>query len=572
MGMSEATAPTAIAARRRPQAISLDRLCLLLLAAVAILILYPIGTMVVHAFITDAGEAGGLRELLYSDLPQVLLDTTLVVTLSGTIALAVGAGLAWLNERTDARVGWVGDVLPLVPLLVPQIAAVAGWVMLLAPQAGLLNGLLRDLFLQFGMPMRRGPINVYSFGGLVAVMALYLVPYVYLTIGAALQSLDPSLEEASRMSRAGAFTTLRRVTLPAIQPALAASVLILIMLGFAIFSVPAVIGTGAHIDLLSVRIYRLVASYPARMDLAILLGIFLTVIVQAALLLQVRIAGSRRAATIGGRGLRAGVTRLGRWRWVARVALVAYVLASAVLPLLALALVSLQPFWTPRIAWDRVGLQNYVAVLVDNAITRSALGNSILLGLVGATIGMLIAAMLALAAQRRGGLFGRMAEGITALPAGVPHVVLAVGFILCFSGSGINLSGTLTVLLMIYLVMNMPQAMRAATAAVGQVGRELVEASQIFRATPARTFRRILLPLMLPSLAAGWVILFVQMSGELTASALLAGASNPVVGQVILDLWQNGSFPQIAALALTITVINAAIVLVALRAARGRRR
>jgi iron(III) transport system permease protein len=143
-----------------------------------------------------------------------------------------------------------------------------------------------------------------------------------------------------------------------------------------------------------------------------------------------------------------------------------------------------------------------------------------------------------------------------------------VGFVLAFSSGYLNLSGTWLLLLLAYLVIFMPQAMRSAAVAVEQVGRELIEASQIFKASPARSFRRVMLPLMMPGLAAGWVILFVQMSGELTASALLAKTSNPVVGQVLLDLWQNGSFPEIAALALTMTVINATVVAIAFRLVR----
>ncbi|MBS7700745.1 MULTISPECIES: iron ABC transporter permease [unclassified Chelatococcus] len=554
--------------------VSLRTLALLIAALLGALIIYPIGTMILRAFFapTAVGDEGIIKALADTGFMPVLVNTLVVVGLSGTLALVVGATFAWLNERTDASTGWIGGLLPLVPLLVPQIAGVAGWVMLLAPQAGIVNGLLRDGLAFIGLPMRTGPVNIYSFGGFVAIMALYMVPYVYLTVSAALQNLDPHLEEASRLCRAGAFTTLRRVTLPAIRPALMASVLLLIMMGFAIFSVPVVIGSGAHIELLSVKIYRLIYTYPPRTDLAILLGLFLTFVVQSALLLQAWVASLNRAATIGGKGLRAATTKLGPWRFVARAVMIIYLLAAAVLPVVGLAIVSLQPFWSARINFSVLDFQNYVTVLVENDITRRALFNSVVLGIVGGTIGMLIAAILVVTAKSERRWFGRAVDVITATPAGIPHVVIGVGFVLCFSSGWLNLSGGFLILILAYLVMNMPQAMRSAAAAVDQVGRELLEASQVFRASQGRTFRRILLPLMLPSLGAGWIILFVQMSGELTASALLAGTTNPVVGQVILDFWQNGSFPQIAALAMTMTLINAVVVVAALRLARGRAR
>jgi iron(III) transport system permease protein len=117
--------------------------------------------------------------------------------------------------------------------------------------------------------------------------------------------------------------------------------------------------------------------------------------------------------------------------------------------------------------------------------------------------------------------------------------------------------------------MYLPQATRAASSAASQVGRELAEASQVCGASPVRTLVRVLLPLMLPGLVAGWVILFVLMVQEVTASALLASTRTPVVGFVILDLWENGTFPQLAALAVIMTVISSVIVLTALRLTRG---
>jgi iron(III) transport system permease protein len=246
-----------------------------------------------------------------------------------------------------------------------------------------------------------------------------------------------------------------------------------------------------------------------------------------------------------------------------------YLLATAVVPIIGLAFVSLQPFWTTHVNWSSLSFQNYRAVLSQNEMTRYALFDSVLLGVVGGTVGMLVAAFLTIAGDGSPRM-RKSVDLITAVPAGIPHVVLAIGFILCFSGGWLNLSGTLTILLLVYLVINLPQAMSAAGAARNAIGSELIEASQIFKASQFESFRRVLLPLMLPGLAGGWIILFVQMSGELTASALLGGTTNPVIGQTILDFWNNGSFPQIAALAMAMTVINAVVVFAALRFSRLR--
>ena len=552
---------------------SLRGMSILLAVVIALLIVYPIGLMVWAVFgpASAVHKDGLIEALTKANVWMVLQNTVIVVAASGALAMMFGTLLAWLNERTDAGAGRMGEILPLMPLLMPQIAGVIGWVMLLAPRAGLLNVGLRNLSNTFGIEVATGPFDIYTIYGLIGVMALYLTPYVYLPVSSALKSLDPSLEEASRMAKANAFTTFRRVTLPAIRPALLAGLLLVMMMGFAIFSVPVIIGTGAKIEMLPVLIYRLVYAYPARVDLAILLGLFLTVLVQVLLLLQTLLAPTSRSAQIGGKGQRAARVRLGLWRWPARILLLSFIVTAGVLPLLGLAFVSLQPFWTANINFATLGFDNYRTIFFNSSLAGKALVNSVALGALGGTIGMLIAALLARSGQVSGSGLNRIIQAVTAAPAGVPHVVVAVGFILSFSSGWLNISGTWLILLLAYLVIFMPQAMRSASVAVGQVGRELTEAAAIFKAAPARAFRSVMLPLMLPGLAAGWVILFVQMAGELTASALLAKTSNPAIGQVLLDLWQNGSFPEIAALALTATAINVIVVTAVLAFVRRKR-
>ena len=142
------------------------------------------------------------------------------------------------------------------------------------------------------------------------------------------------------------------------------------------------------------------------------------------------------------------------------------------------------------------------------------------------------------------------------MPATIPHTFIGVSFLLAFSLPPFRLYGSVAILLLAYLAMGLPFAARAAGAAASGIGRELGEASRVAGASEARTLRRVLLPLALPGLAAGWVIVFIHTAGELTASAFLSGAGNPVIGRVLMDFWIFGNFPQVAALALVMTVVN----------------
>jgi iron(III) transport system permease protein len=391
--MSAATplVPAAPAPRRRRAAWGPFQIAsALLLALTAAVILYPLGSIVWRAFFVDEGmgSAAMLAALARPAVRTVFADTFMVVGAASMLALLVGASFAWLVERTDARTGVASEFLPLVPLLVPQISGVIGWVILLSPQAGLLNGVLRSALGSVGIELATGPLNLFTRTGLISVMALYLLPYVYLTVSAALRNLDPSLEEASRMCGASPWRTVRRVTLPAIWPAIVNAGIIVIIFGISLFSVPIVIGTTAGIDLLSVRIYRLLYNHPPRTDLAVVLSMAMMVIVQLALFAQLLITRSGRHAVIGGKGTPPTRVKLGRWRWLARSAINGYLLATAVIPLVALLIVSLQPFWTQNVSWSQFSLANYRFVLIENEVTSRSLVNSIGLGIVGATIGM----------------------------------------------------------------------------------------------------------------------------------------------------------------------------------------
>jgi iron(III) transport system permease protein len=542
----------------------------LLLVLIAVLVLYPLAATVARIL----REAGTGSEIIGSggldaSLLTILLNTFILVVAGGAVALATGALLAWINERTDAALGFVGDILPLAPLMVPPIAGVIGWVVLLDPRAGLLNNAIRWCLGLAGLNVADGPFNPYSWVGLILVTSLYLVPYVYLVVSAALRRLDPALEEASRVNRAGPLRTLRGVTLPAVAPALGAAGLLTVISGVGMFSVPIVIGTGARIDVLSVRIFRLLSTtFPPRTGVAMILAAMMLLVVQALLALQRTLVRSGQHAAIGGRGFRSSPVALGRWKGWARAAGVAYVVATAVLPVAGLLLVSVQHFWTPAVRWDQLTMANYQLVLFQNRDTSHSLVNSLLLGLGGATLTMLVAALLMLQVQVANGAGRRLVDGVTALPATIPHTVIGVSFLVAFSRPPLPLYGTVYILLLAYVAMQLPYAARTASSAASDVGNELAEASRVFGAGEQRTFRKILLPLALPGLAAGWVIVFVHMVGELTASALLSGTSNPVVGRVLVDLFNNGSFPQLTSLAIVMSAIDSVFVLLMLRLTR----
>jgi iron(III) transport system permease protein len=541
-----------------------------LIALIAVLIFYPLLTALVRVAADLATGADRVQPTdLLANQSNVYTNTTILVLCSGALALVIGSLLAWINERTDASLASLGRILPLAPLLIHPLASASGWVVLLDPRVGLMNGWIRGFLGVFGIQVTTGPLNVYTFPALIAVSTLQLVPFGFLIVSGALSRLDPALEEASRISRAGPLRTLVRVTLPAIAPSLANAAVVTLILGLGLFTVPVIIGTGARIDVLSVHIYNLInAAFPPKTAQALAFALVLMVIVQALLAAQRATLRVGRFTGVGGRGFRAAPVELGPWRIVARTFAIAYLAAAAVLPLIGLLMVSVQRFWTPSFDLSQLTLANYQAVLIDNRDSSQALLRSLVLAAGGATLVMLASATLMLQLYRGGGRAKQLTDVLTAVPATIPATVLGVGLLIAFSRPPIKLYGSPLLMLVAYFIAGLPFAARTAEAAASQVGAELAEASRVFRASSARTLWQILLPLALPGLAAGWVMVFVLMVSETTMSALLSGTGNLVIGRVLLDLWSNGSFPQMTALALLISLVDALCVLAVLRLTR----
>jgi iron(III) transport system permease protein len=540
----------------------------LTLAAVA-LIVYPLISTFADAFTRNSALDLSAFWTVLTDTAfhKAVLDTLIILVTAGPLALFIGAVFAWLNERTDARFGWVSTILPIVPLLVPSIAMSVGWVFLGNSRAGFLNTLIRTVCDWGGIHAfdESGPVNISTWPGLIFVYTIVLVPYAYLVVASALRNTDSSLEEASRMCGAGVLTTLVRVSLPAIRPALASSALLILIMGLSLFSIPRTIGTAAGIDTVSVYLVRLTQSFPSRLNEAVAVSVLLLIVMAGAWWVQQRASSKERHSTISGKTGSASVIKLGRWRLLARIVMILYIVCVSVLPFVALVIVALQPFWTSTINFSALTIANFSNFFgAAGALPRQALMTSMLLGVIGATVAMAGVTIMVSYGRDHRRFVRKLVEGVTKAPGAISHIVFGVAVLVTFAGPPFHLSGTIVILLLAYIIVYMPQASTSAEVARGQVGSDLLEASAMLGASKSRTFRSVLFPLMLPGLAAGWALLFVMIVGDLTVSAILAGTNNPVVSFVFLDIWDNGTFSVLATLGTLVSLVTTAVVLLAL--------
>jgi len=577
---ANATMATAVPTRqRRRMPGPFEIVSLVLSLALLVVIVYPLVATLVRSFWVDGTLDLSPFATVLGDpaFLEACRNTGILFVTAGPLALVVGTFFAWVNERTDARMGRVATLLPLITFFIPTIGMAIGWMFLGQETAGFVNVGLRGILSLFGLDLATGPLNIATWPGMIFMYTVELVPYVYLIMSAALRNVDPSLEEASRMSGAGPLRTATRVTLPAVGPALGSAALILLLTTISLLSIPLTIGTQARINVLSVYVVRLSHEIPGQIPQVVAISVLIVVVVTAAVLLSNRLGRGSRHATIGGKSGGGAVVRLGGFGWVARALMIVYLLVAAVLPILALVVVSLEPFWTATIDFSTLSLQHFEDFLfTPHDQTRAALGNSLQLGLIAATVLIAYATITVIYVnQRRNGVVTGAVRLGTKLPSAISHLVIAISLLIALGGAPFFLNGTYAILIIAYLVIYIPQASISAEAARAQVGPELLEASTMAGAGSTRTTLNVLTPLMAPGLVSGWALVFVLVFGELTAAAILSGPSNLVVGAVIFNIWDSGVFAQLAVLGTAICVVSGvvvgAVMLIRPRR-RGRRR
>jgi iron(III) transport system permease protein len=338
------------------------------------------------------------------------------------------------------------------------------------------------------------------------------------------------------------------------------------------FEVPAILGLNGGVWVFTSRIWQVLKDKPPSYGEAGAYSMSLLVLTSIGIYLHSRLAKRARAyQTVTGKGFRPRPVELGVWRWPATLLILLYFVVAVVLPLLILVYASTQQFYSPptRATLSAMTLQPYRDVIhADIAIT--AVKNSIILGVGSATVVMLLMAVAAWIVVRTN-LPGRwMIDNLAFLPLAVPGLVLGVALLFVYLRlPAIHLYNTLWILFVAYLTRYMPYGMRYASTSMFQIGRELEESALTSGAGWFQSFRRIVLPLLMPGLVAGWIYILIVSVRELSSTILLYSPGKEVLSILIWEMNQNGEFPQLAALGTM--MVGALIVLVTIAYKLGAR-
>lgn len=501
---------------------------------------------------------------------KALLNTVIIATSAGAIGVFLGVIFAWLNERTDASIGAVGRVLPLVPFLMPAIALPLGWVLLASPTAGILNVLLRSSLSWAGIHRESGPLDIYGWWGLILLYSVVLTGFAYLMLVAPVRDLDGRLEDAARLSGASAPKILFRIVLPILRPAMVNAFFLCMMIALSMVSVPLIIGQSAEISVISIVVLNLMTGQflPLYAD-AFLVGLTLLIPVSILWLLQRKTTRSGRSSMVGAKAPLVVRARLGRWRHVGRGVFLGYIAIAVVLPLLALLYLAGLGLWSKNYPNYWNPLPHLSAILTDPTV-KPAILSSVKLGLLTGAALIAIAYIVSYG-QRFLPRLGSAIDVIVKVPAVITPILMAVALILLLGGAPFHLIATPWILVIGYFVVFLPFASVVTIGALHEIGSDVIEAAQLSGSSELRTFTRIATPLAWPTLVAGFLLMFVFISGDVNISLMLANSRQPVVGLVMVDLFSFGSMPQVASFALIMTLLNLVLITVFMGLLTARR-
>jgi iron(III) transport system permease protein len=492
-------------------------------------------------------------------------DTLTFSVASTLVAFVLAAFVAWVVERSNTPLAQFIGLVLIGRIVVPGILITISWILIASPNIGILNQIVRDL------TGTRNLFNVYSFSGMVWVQSLEMVPLTYLLLSASFQAMDPRLEEASTMTGAGTWRTLRRILFPLALPATLAALLLVFVSTIEAFEVPLLMGGRAGIRVYSTEIFFDTSRTPTDWGLSSTYAVAMLILSIVLLLVYFRLVRhSERYRTVTGKDFRPRRVDLGGWRYLTCGLALLLVFIITVVPLLTMIYASLLPFYQApsRAAFASMTLANYTSLL-SNKDTITPMINSTLLGIGSATAVVLVVSLIAYFVHKTRVPGRRILDFLGFAPIAIPSVILGATFLWFYLLVPIPVIGTLTIIGLAYLTKYMPFALRFVSTSMIQIHPELEEAAQVAGVPWSRNFFKIMLPLLKPGLLAAWFWVMVHAYRELTVALMLARSQNRTAAVLIFDLWSDGSFLLLSALGVIMFALL--IVLVAISHSLGRR-
>lgn len=534
-----------------------DATWLLWIAIIAVLLFLVVSPFVY--LVLTSFQAEGTGAFTFQNYATAYGRARYIDALFNSLQLGAGAALlagvlavplAWGCSRTNMPGRGFVRMLVLATFITPPYTGAVAWILLAGPNAGWLNRIYVML-----TGAEAGPFNIYSFPGLVVVIALYSFPYIFIFTSAALELVSSEMEDAANILGAGTWRTMRKVTLPLAIPAILGGLIICFLEAIALFASPAMIAIPARFNVVTTQLFQFFGN-PVRVEVAAAYAMPLLGVTVLLALVQRLMTHRKSFATLTGKGGERRPIDLGSGRWLLFAYAMFVASLSVFLPYIFLVQAAFAKAWGRGFAWDNLSFRNFHFVLFEHATAAQSVWNAFLYAGIAATAGVIITLGVAYIVARRLVPFGGLLAFLCVAPFVIPGVVLAIGFYAAYAPPPLALYGTAMILILAFTTRFLPIGYVNASAAIRSINPEMEEAVRVLGGSRLTALRRVVAPLLKRNLLGAWLLIFIPATRELSSAIFLYGPSTKVVSVMIFDMSEEGNFERLAALALVLQVLT----------------
>ena len=520
------------------------------LGLLAVFLVWPLVNLLSSSLATGKGTAQSGWVRFFSDAKYLeAVANTLVLGVVVTAAsTALGTMLAYVTARYDFPLKPLVVLLPITTLIVPEVIVGQTWVMLLGN-----NGVVTRSLASSGIDLP----SFYGWPGLIVVMTFIYYTYVYIGTLAAIRGFDAQLEEAAQSLGTSPAKSCVLVLIPVIAPAILASALLVFTLVVGNFAVATLLGH--KVQLLSVLTYITfnseVGSDPTMQGTLASVSIF---IVAAILFLQRWIVGRKRHEIVQGRG--AAATRLKGPKGAALAGLAFLIVAISIMPLLTLVVGAFTFTRGPVMYWGQFSLASIERMFVS---APDPLINSLAFAATATAIGICFSVVVSYLVVKKKNFLTPLLDYLAMLPLAISGTVLGIGLVLTFNTGFLAMTGTASIIVTAYVIRRMPFGIRTASSTLYNISSSIEEASISLGVSPAMSFFKVILPVMMPAIAAAAVVTWTTTVAELSASVVVYSAGQETAPIQIFRLIDTGLAGRASAYGLALVAMIVAPILIA---------
>ena len=492
----------------------------LVLAFLGVFLLLPVGQVIYTAFVTETGAPtlGHFQNFFGQSLLRESFMNSLVVALASVFfASVIAIPLAYLTVRFEFRGALLIQTLGVLPLIMPPfVGAVA--LQLIFGRSGSVNLILNDWF-GFGIPIMDGLV------GVTFVESIHYFPFILLNLVAAMRNIDGAMEESAMNLGAKGWRLFWRVIFPLSLPGYLAGAALVFVKVFDDLGTPLVMGVT---NMLAPQAYLRITSVGIEDPLGYVISVIMIAFSILALWMAARVMKGKDYSTLqkGGNSLQR--RHLRGWESVLAYGWIVFVLLVTLAPHIGILLMSFSKVWSFSVLPDSYTLAHYGTVFGDSKLM---IYNTLKYCLMAAGLDVLLGTAIAYLIYRTQLPARQWLDYLASIALAIPGLVLAIGYLRLFKGVNVPFTDTPMVatwfLIMIaYAVRRLPYALRSCMAALQQVHISLEEAANSLGAGKISTVRRVMVPLMMGGILAGFVTSFITAAVELSATILLTSAQS----------------------------------------------